>query len=83
MRSLARSGLFGEEDVYVAFGYDEAMVYGEFIEARGTMIPESVVKKCGYFVPEIDAKVVCLFCETRKLTNNSFESLDKIMRLMI
>ena len=24
----------GEEAVYVAFGYDEAMVYGEFIEAR-------------------------------------------------
>ena len=83
LRGMYCRFIVGEEDVYVAFGYDEAMVYGEFIEARGTMIPESVVKKCGYFVPEIDAKVVCLFCETRKLTNNSFESLDKIMRLMI
>ena len=52
LRGMYCRFIVGEEDVYVAFGYDEAMVYGEFIEARGTMIPESVVKKCGYFVSQ-------------------------------
>lgn len=75
--------LIGEEDIYVAFGYDEAMVYGDFIEARGSMIPLSVVRKCGYFVPELDTQdVVCLFCETRKISGEVADNFDKIVDLM-
>lgn len=83
LRGMYCRFIVGEEDVYVAFGYDEKMVYGEFIEARGAMIPESVVKKCGYFVPEFDAGVIRLFCETRKLTGDTFTNVDRVMDLMI
>lgn len=83
LRGMYCRFIVGETDVYVAFGYDEKMVYGEFIEARGAMIPESVVKKCGYFVPEFDAGVIRLFCETRKLTGDSCKNIDEIMNLMI
>ena len=83
LRGMYCRFIVGEEDVYVAFGYDEKMVYGDFIEARGAMIPESVVKKCGYFVPGLDAPVRCLFCETRKLTGDVFANVDDVMNLMI
>lgn len=63
--------IVGEDDVYFAFGYKKEIVYGEFIEARDNMIPESVVNKCGYFVPKLDAPCVChLDCETRKIKND-------------
>ena len=82
LRGMYCRFIVGEEDVYVAFGYDEKMVYGDFTEARGAMIPEAVVKKCGYFVPGHDAPVRCLFCETQKLTGDTFANVDRIMDLM-
>ncbi len=45
--------IVGETDVYVAFGYDEKMVYGEFIEARGNDPRVGYNKKCGYFVQNL------------------------------
>lgn len=83
LRGMYSRFIVGENDVYFAFGYNKDMVYGDFIEARGAMIPESVVRKCGYFVPEMDTTdVIRLDCETRKLNGNIQKKLAIIFDLM-
>lgn len=40
------------DSVYFACGINQEVVHGSFIYARDTVIPEYLVKKCGYFKRE-------------------------------
>lgn len=77
VRDLPRmAGLYGffarfivaQSDIYFVFGMRQEVVFGEFVEARETIVPLSVVEKCGYFNPDIDASnLICPSCTVIKM----------------
>lgn len=54
--------IVGQTKVFFAYGIDPDVINGVFHEAEGTVIPDYVVQKCGYFVSWKE-ELLCPRCE--------------------
>lgn len=62
--------IVGQTKVFFAYGIDPDVINGVFHEARGTVIPDYVVRKCGYFV-SWKTQLLCPRCEVFEIPDDS------------
>lgn len=76
--------IVGQTRVFFAYGIDPDAVNGAFHEAEQTLIPEYVVKKCGYFVT-CNTYLLCPRCEVfvipEKDTTKTYALNNRMMLL--
>lgn len=76
--------IVGQTKIFFAYGTDQSVINGPFHEAEETVIPEYVVKKCGYFV-SWNTNLLCPRCEVfeipEKDTTRTYALSNRMMLL--